>query len=156
MIIGNIEHLDRVPFLPKKLQTAIEYVRDNVNSNTPLGRYEIEGNDIFFIVSDSSTRFIDEALPEYHQRYIDVQIVINGAEGMAIATLPAHTEIVDDRLENDDIAFVKTPSEETMYVAHVNDFVIFYPGELHKPLCAINQQLAKIRKVVVKVDVNCL
>ena len=43
-----------------------------------------------------------------------------------------------------------------MYVAHVNDFVIFYPGELHKPLCAINQQLAKIRKVVVKVDVNCL
>jgi len=34
MIIGNIEHLDRIPYLPQKLKNAIEYVRDNVNANT--------------------------------------------------------------------------------------------------------------------------
>lgn len=155
MIIGNIEHLDRIPYLPQKLKNAIEYVRDNVNANTPLGRYEMDEN-IFFMVSDNSTRLATDANPEYHRRYIDIQIVLNGAEGMAFSALPAHTEVIEDRLIQDDIAFVKTPSEETMFIAHANDFVIFYPGELHKPLCAINQQLAKIRKVVVKVDINCL
>lgn len=156
MIIGNIEHLNHVPYLPLKLKNAIEYVRDNVNANTPIGRYDIDGDDIYFMVSDNATRFIEDANPEYHQHYIDIQIVLSGAEGMAIATLPAHTEVIDDRLATSDIAFVKTPSEETMFVAHAKDFVIFYPGELHKPLCAVNQQIAKIRKVVVKVNVNCV
>lgn len=156
MIIGNIEHLELVPYLPAKLKNAIEYVRDNVNSNTPIGRYEIDGDAVFFMVSENSSRFIQDAQPEYHKRYIDIQIVLNGAEGMAVSTLPPHTEVTDNRIEAGDIAFVKTPQEETMFSLHAKDFVIFYPNEVHKPLCAVDNQLAKIRKVVVKVDVNCL
>ena len=30
------------------------------------------------------------------------------------------------------------------------DFVVFYPGEVHKPLCAVGAP-AQVRKVVVKV-----
>ena len=34
--------------------------------------------------------------------------------------------------------------------AHVtDDFVVFYPGEVHKPLCAVGTP-AKVRKAVVK------
>lgn len=156
MIIGNIEHLELVPYLPAKLKHAIEYVRDNVNSNTPLGRYEIDGDKIFFMVSDNSLRLINEAQPEFHQRYIDIQIVLQGAEGMAFSTLPPHTQATDNRITSDDIAFIDTPTEETMYVAHANDFVVFSPGEVHKPLCAIDNQLAKVRKVVIKLDINYL
>lgn len=156
MIIGNIEHLELTPYLPQKLKGAIEYIKDNVNSNTPVGKYEIDGENIFFMVSENSSRFIDKVDPEYHNRYIDVQIVLEGSEGMAVSTLPPHTEITDDRMASGDIAFVKTPKEETMFVAHANDFVIFYPNEVHKPLCAVDSQLAKIRKVVIKVDINCL
>ena len=34
---------------------------------------------------------------------------------------------------------------------HLNegDFVVFYPGEVHKPLCAVGEP-AKVRKAVVK------
>lgn len=156
MIIGNTEHLALVPYLPAKLKHAIEYIRDNVNSNTPVGKYHIDGDRVFFMVSENSSRFIQDAEPEYHQRYIDIQIILQGQEGMAVSTLPPHTQVTDERLENDDIAFVKTPSEETMFVAQANDFVIFYPNEVHKPLCAVNNTLAKIRKVVVKVDINYL
>ncbi|WP_392560466.1 YhcH/YjgK/YiaL family protein [Orbus mooreae] len=156
MIIGNIEHLDLTPYLPKKIKDAIEYVKDNVNSNTPVGKYEIDGENIFFMLSENSSRFIDTAEPEYHKRYIDVQIVLEGSEGMAVSTLPPHTEITDDRMASGDIAFVKTPKEETLFVAHEKDFVIFYPNEVHKPLCAVDNQLAKIRKVVIKVAINCL
>lgn len=156
MIIGNVQHLDLVPYLPVKLKNAIEYIRDNVNSNTPVGKYEIDGDKVFFMVSDNSSRQRQDAEPEFHKRYIDIQIVLDGQEGMAVSTLPPHTDITDDRLVDGDIAFVKTPVEETMFVANGNDFIIFYPHEVHKPLCAVNNTLAKIRKVVVKVDVNYL
>ncbi|WP_392561676.1 YhcH/YjgK/YiaL family protein [Orbus sturtevantii] len=156
MIIGNIEHLSLVPYLPIKLKNTIEYIRDNVNNNTPTGKYEIEGEKIFFMVSENTPRHKQDAEPEYHKRYIDIQIVLDGEEGMSISTLAPHTAITDDKIVSDDIAFVKTPKEETMFVAHQGDFVIFYPGEVHKPLCAIDEKLAKVRKVVVKVDINYL
>ncbi|WP_392553026.1 YhcH/YjgK/YiaL family protein [Orbus wheelerorum] len=156
MIIGNIEHLNLVPYLPAKLQHAIEYIRDNVNSNTPTGKYEIEGEKVFFMVSENIPRQRQDANPEYHKKYIDIQIVLEGEEGMAISTLAPHTEITEDNIASGDIAFVKTPDEETIFVAHQNDFVIFYPGEVHKPLCVVDGKLAKVRKVVVKVDVNYL
>ena len=116
MIIGNINHLELVPYLPAKIKQAIEYIKDNINNNTPVGRYDIEGDKIYLMVSDSTTRYIYEANPEYHNKYIDVQIVLAGKEGMAISTLPPHTNISDNQLTDNDIAFVETPNEETMLV----------------------------------------
>ncbi|RKS86966.1 biofilm protein TabA [Orbus hercynius] len=156
MIIGNIEYLELVPYLPAKIKQAIEYVRDNVNGNTPTGKYEIDGDKVFFMVSENVPRLASNADPEYHQRYLDVQIVLEGQEGMSVATLPPYTEVMEDRLANGDIAFVATPVEETMFVAHKHDFVIFYPHEVHKPLCAIDGKLDKVRKIVIKMDVNYL
>lgn len=44
MLIENIHHLDLVPYLPAKLKKAIEYVKKNINHQTPLGKHDIEGN----------------------------------------------------------------------------------------------------------------
>jgi len=156
MILGNVQHLDLVPYLPKKMQMAIEYVKSNINANTPVGRYEIDGSDIFVLISEGPSRHIDSALPEFHHKYIDIQIVLNGQEGMAVSTLPPHTEVTEDKLADSDIAFIKTPTEETVFVMQANDFVIFYPKEVHKPLCAVNGEIATIRKAVIKVALSCL
>ncbi|OCG02895.1 YhcH/YjgK/YiaL family protein [Gilliamella sp. wkB112] len=156
MILGNINYLGLVPYLPTKIKQSIEYVKNNVNSNTPVGRYEIDGNNIFFMVSDSTSRHIHEANPEYHNKYIDVQIVLVGEEGMAISTLPPYTKVLDDKLTDNDIAFVETPKEETMLVLHANDFIVFLPHEVHKPLCAVDDKIATVRKVVVKIALDYL
>jgi biofilm protein TabA len=34
-------------------------------------------------------------------------------------------------------------------ILRAGDFVVFYPGEVHKPLCAVGSP-AKVRKAVVK------
>ncbi|EDV0473395.1 YhcH/YjgK/YiaL family protein, partial [Salmonella enterica subsp. enterica] len=34
-------------------------------------------------------------------------------------------------------------------VLNEGDFVVFYPGEVHKPLCAVGEP-ARVRKAVVK------
>ncbi|OCG21183.1 MULTISPECIES: YhcH/YjgK/YiaL family protein [unclassified Gilliamella] len=156
MIIGNINHLGLVPYLPEKIKQSIEYIKDNVNSNTPVGRYDIDGNNMFFMLSDSTLRHIHEANPEYHEKYIDVQIVLEGQEGMAVCTLPPYTKVLDDRLTENDIAFIKTPNEETILVLQPNDFIVFLPHEVHKPLCTIDGKIVTVRKVVVKIAFDYL
>lgn len=151
MIIGNINHLELVPFLPKKLKEAIEYVKTNINSNTPVGRYDIDGNNSFVLVQEPTTRDINSALPEFHNKYLDIQILLTGLEGMAVSKRPPHTEIVEDKLAEGDIAFNQTAEDETVFTLFPDDFVIFYPNEVHKPLCAINNKITGIRKIVVKV-----
>ncbi|MWP46162.1 YhcH/YjgK/YiaL family protein [Gilliamella sp. Pas-s27] len=156
MILGNINHLRLVPYLPSKIKQSIEYIKDNVNINTPVGRYDIDGDNMFFMVSDSQSRYIDEANPEYHEKYIDVQIVLDGQEGMAVCTLPPYTKVLDDKLAENDIAFIETPKEETMLILQPNDFIVFLPNEVHKPLCAIDNKIETVRKVVVKIALDYL
>ncbi|OCG73016.1 YhcH/YjgK/YiaL family protein [Gilliamella sp. Occ4-3] len=156
MILGNINHLGLVPYLPEKIKQSIEYIKDNVNNNTPVGRYDIDGDNMFFIVSDSTSRYIHDANPEYHEKYIDVQIVLVGQEGMAVSTLPPYTKVLDNKLVENDIAFIETPKEETLLILHPNDFIVFLPNEVHKPLCAIDNNIETVRKVVVKIALDYL
>lgn len=156
MILGNINHLGLVPYLPEKIKQSIEYIKDNVNNNTPVGRYDIDGDNMFFMVSDSTSRYIHDADPEYHEKYIDVQIVLVGQEGMAVSTLPPYTKVLDNKLVENDIAFIETPKEETLLILHPNDFIVFLPNEVHKPLCAIDNNIETVRKVVVKIALDYL
>ena len=49
-----------------------------------------------------------------------------------------------------DIAFLSAGEQEKTGILNEGDFVVFYPGEVHKPLCAVGEP-AKVRKAVVKI-----
>ncbi|EMI5803836.1 YhcH/YjgK/YiaL family protein [Klebsiella aerogenes] len=147
MIIGNIHHLQS--WLPDALRQAIEHVKAHVNEATPLGKHDIDGNNLFYLISEDSTEPQAERRAEFHARYLDIQIVLRGQEGMTFSTLPAG-EPQTDWLADKDIAFLAEGAQEKTVILNEGDFVVFYPGEVHKPLCAVGAP-AKVRKAVVKV-----
>ena len=65
MIIGNIEHLDLIPYLPTKLKEAIETVKQQVNDSTINGRYQINGDNVYYMVSQTLSRTQEEGKYEY-------------------------------------------------------------------------------------------
>jgi len=146
VIIGNIHHLQ--PWLPAELRQAIEHIKQHVTPETPLGKHDIDGNNLFFLVSEDETQPLAERRAEYHARYLDIQIVMRGVEGMTFSCLPAG-EPDTDWLADKDNAFLPEGGQEKTVVLQEGDFVVFYPGEVHKPLCAVGEN-AKVRKVVVK------
>jgi len=146
VIIGNIHHLQ--PWLPAELRQAIEHIKQHVTPETPLGKHDIDGNNLFFLVSEDETQPLAERRAEYHARYLDIQIVMRGVEGMTFSCLPAG-EPDTDWLADKDIAFLAEGGQEKTVVLQEGDFVVFYPGEVHKPLCAVGEN-ARVRKVVVK------
>lgn len=147
MIIGNIHHLQS--WLPDALRQAIEHVKAHVSASTPLGKHDIDGNNLFYLISEDSTEPQAERRAEYHARYLDIQIVLRGQEGMTFSTLPAGESQID-WLADKDIAFLAEGAQEKTVILNEGDFVVFYPGEVHKPLCAVGAP-AKVRKAVVKV-----
>lgn len=146
MIVGNIHNLQS--WLPQELAQAINYVKQHVTDATPTGKHDIDGSRLFYLVSDDMTQPFAERRAEYHARYLDIQIVLKGQEGMTFSTLPNGTPDTD-WLADKDIAFLPAGEQEKTVVLSEGDFVVFYPGEVHKPLCAVGEA-APVRKVVVK------
>ncbi|MCG8709890.1 YhcH/YjgK/YiaL family protein [Brenneria sp. 4F2] len=150
MITGNIHHLELVPYLPAKLREAIEYVKRSITADTPLGKHDIDGDNAFVLISNDSTEALEERRAEYHAKYLDIQIILSGVEGMTFSNLPAGEPDVD-WLADKDIAFLPAGGQEKRIVMREGDFVVFFPGEVHKPLCAVGEP-APVRKAVVKID----
>lgn len=150
MIIGNIHAIPQG--LSPELREVIEHVRTHITSDTPTGKHDIDGNRIFMLVSEDSTQPLAERKAEYHARYLDIQIVLRGREGMVFSCLPPGPAD-RDRLADWDIAFLPVGQQEKSVILDEGDFVIFYPGEVHKPLVAVGEP-ATVRKVVVKVDMS--
>jgi biofilm protein TabA len=113
MIIGNIHHLQ--PWLPDELRQAIEHVKAHVTDATPLGKHDINGNSLFYLVSEDMTQPFAERRAEYHARYLDIQIIMKGQEGMTFSTLP-HGTPDTDWLADKDIAFLPEGEQEKTVV----------------------------------------
>ena len=128
MIIGNIHHLQS--WLPEELRQAIEHVKAHVTEATPTGKHDISGNSLFYLVSEDMTQPFAERRAEYHARYLDIQIVLKGQEGMTFSTLP-HGTPDTDWLADKDIAFLPEGEQEKNVVLSEGDFVVFWPGEVH-------------------------
>ncbi len=87
MIIGNIHHLQ--PWLPAALREAIEHVIAQVSEATPLGKHAIDGDNLFYLISEDTTEPQAARRAEYHARYLDIQIVLRGSEGDDLQHLAA-------------------------------------------------------------------
>jgi uncharacterized protein, YhcH/YjgK/YiaL family len=150
MIAGNIHNVQ--PWLPEALRQAIAHVLTQVSDTTPPGKYDIDGSSDFYLVAEDMTEPFEKRRAEYHARYLDIQILLKGQEGMVFSTQPAGTPDTD-WLADKDIAFLPEGVQEKTAILNEGDFVVFYPGEVHKPLCAVGAP-APVRKIVVKMLVE--
>ncbi len=120
-----------------------------------LGRHLLEGDDLFIVVVEAETEATEKRPVEFHNEYIDIQVLLEGHEVIGWGHKP-HNEVSEDMLVEKDVAFTQEIAEETFIELMPFDFAIFYPGELHRPLCAAPSGTATCRKAIVKVHRNLL
>ncbi|MDQ0455909.1 YhcH/YjgK/YiaL family protein [Rhizobium paknamense] len=156
MITGNLDQWQVYrKTLPDCLVQAIEAVMALDLQTLPPGRHELAGDDSFLLIQSMDTKPAAELRPEAHRRYIDVQILLTGREAFGVAFPDPDLAPLDDRLESHDIAFYPGPKSEYMVTLRPRDFIIFFPGEFHRPCCEAGG-VETIRKAVIKVDSRLL
>lgn len=80
MITGSLSQLHLYKNIHPNLAKAIEYVLKADFINMPAGKYEIDGDEIFYMVNEYNTKAPAECEPERHRKYTDIQIMVNGEE----------------------------------------------------------------------------
>lgn len=141
--------------LPAAIVIALEYLQQEDLVNKAPGRYEIDGDKLFYMIDEPMPRMLDGCKAESHQTYTDIQLPISARERFGFALPQADLPIAENFFDTRDIAFYSTPANEFFMDVDPGSFVVFYPGELHRPCVVIDQQ-KPFRKVVVKVHASLL
>lgn len=150
-------HINDLPhiFLPLRLRHYLEQALALLSTEPQPGKYPLDEENAFLIVAEELTAPMDKHRPEIHSRYLDVQLLLAGEELMGYRPRRATEQPDDDRLLAQDLAFFNTLEGEQFLVMRPGDFVIFWPGDAHRPLCAVSEPMP-IRKAILKLDASLL
>jgi len=147
MIIDKIENANIYKNLGERITKAFDYIKSTDLKNLQQGKYEIEGKNIFAMISEYQTKPESEGKLEAHKKYIDVQYVISGEERMGYAPLGIQTISEPYKEENDVIFF---SGEKSFTKVEEGMFAIFFPTDVHMPGIAVENPL-HFKKLVIKV-----
>ena len=151
MICDALEHLDRYCGLHRNLDTAIDYLTAyhvaHDLSDLPLGRTEVDGENVFINVMEADLS-PDSTRLEYHKKYADLQIDLTGGEGWGYTNEPGE-EVGEYTV---DCGFQDSASVVSGALGE-GRFVLFFPTELHKP-GLVQDGCANVRKAVVKIKME--
>lgn len=148
MIVSNLEFSSRVESLHPLFKTLFDFVKSNDCLNAPLGRIEINGDNLFINNVELNGVNKEQQPMEIHRQYIDVHILLQGCETIGWKSLDAIEKITQHYDENSDCELSgDTPVSYT--TLHPSDFMIVWPEDPHAP--AIGK--GTIRKLIAKVRV---
>ncbi len=151
MIYDIIENSERYATLHDGFAKAFAFLKRPDLRELPVDRYAIDGDRVFAMVAKDQGRDMDAAQLEVHKKYIDIQMVLEGIDGMgwrpkALCRQPAGLYDPDG-----DIGFYADYPAAWLPVGS-GMFAVFFPEDAHLPLISAGL----IHKVVVKVAVATL
>jgi YhcH/YjgK/YiaL family protein len=146
MIIDKIENVHIYKNISERISKSFEYIKTTDLKNLPTGKYPIDGDNIFALVSEYKTKPESEGKLEAHKKYIDVQYVIEGEELMGYAPLGGQ-KILDPYKEENDIIFFT--GDKSFTKVSEGMFAIFFPEDVHMPGIMTEESLP-VKKLVIK------
>jgi len=149
MIFDKVDNLSL--YLPDKLVEPIFSCLRKIDEKTPDGIIDIDGKDVYLRVMSYPTS-LRECPIEAHNKYVDIQSVLVGAEGIEVfdrSQLDIKTQY-DDR---SDVAFFHETEKQPIQIVNVYPgfFALLFPHEAHRPQIAVNDIPVDIKKYVIKI-----
>ena len=148
MIFDTLKNVDNYKGLGR-VYDALKFLSETDFSKIELGRYELDGDNIFFMVQSYDTD-PDKTISEAHKKYIDIQYMVEGEEIIGVADISEDKELTEAKEEND-VWFYNCKTEPLTLSA--GKYMVLYPDDLHCPGVATKGTAMTCRKVVVKVKV---
>ena len=147
MIMDSLDNVKHYRQLNSRLTKGLDFLEEVDFETIEPGRYNIDGDDVFALVQEYNTKNIEDAKPETHERYIDIQYIDKGEEYMGYAPLEDQEIKLPYNVEKD-VAFYNT--ETNLIKMHEGMFAIFFPTDIHAPGIKVGES-KPVKKVVIKV-----
>ena len=160
MIADRLDQLERYRGLHPRLDRGLQALRRLAaepaasRALAPAdGRHELEGEELYAVISTYATESPRTKPFEAHRRYIDIQAVLAGRETLYWAPL-AGLRPRGGHSEAEDIALYEDPAGGGVGLPlEPGAFVVLFPQDAHKPGCRSGGRGETVRKLVLKVRV---
>lgn len=149
MILDKIENADLYKSIHPGVKKALNYIKNTNFNDLPMGKHEIEGNDLFVIFKEYQTKQVDGNLLESHLKYIDVQYIVDGVEQMGV-TMHTGQEPEKEYDAVDDYVLFDEPYDVITVTKGM--FAIFFPDDIHMPDITTGVP-SQVKKAVIKVKI---
>lgn len=149
MVLDKLENASHYAGLGTRIAAALAWLRENDCTKLPAGKIPVQGDQIYALVQDNTTRPREQGVWEAHRKYIDVQFVAAGIEEMGYANVDT-LSVKKPYDEQSDFALFEGSGSYVTVPA--GSFTIFFPADGHIPGLAAGEP-AHVRKVVMKVAV---
>ena len=149
MIFDTLENVKNYQGLGRVTE-ALNFLAQNDLSEAAVGRYEIDGDNIFYSVCENNTKEEDKGIAEAHKKYIDIQLVLKGVEQIGVAPLSTTPKVEVNSSEEKDFWLYQVGFERLTLTNGC--FLVLYPNDLHAPGLAKGSS-SPVKKIIVKVKV---
>ena len=150
MIIDYLDNRKTYEEAHPRFKKAFDGLSELIEKDVPEGTYEIDGKDIYAIVSEYGTVAPEEKLFEAHRKYIDIQLVMSGFEECHAAGI-ADGDVTDKYDSEKDCEFFAEPEIYDIIPMECGKFAIFYPQDIHRPGISATDIPSGVKKMVVKI-----
>ena len=151
MIIDSLEFVETYD-LGDDFEKAFDFLL-NATADISIGRHEVDGDDVFALVSSYETKSMEGAELEVHRKYIDVQLLVQGEEIIGYCPLSDDLEVTTEYSGECEAGMLRQP-EYGLTGLHMTPgrFAIFFPQDAHMPGIA-DDDSQSVKKIVVKIAV---
>lgn len=113
------------------------------------GSYDINSSGAFASISAYESKPENEGFLEYHRKFIDIQIMIEGRERIGIAHIDNCRDL-EYQAEKD---LGKVEGTADFISIDRTNFAIFFPQDAHMPQISCSEKRERVKKVVFKIPV---
>ena len=148
MIVDVLKNKELYYGVHDRFKAAFEFIEKAVEENYEIGKYEIDGKNIYAMVQEYDTK--ENGNWECHIKYIDIQFIVSGNEIIGWNNISLIPEGVSYNEEKDCSLFQMDSGTDV--VMSDNMYCVLFPQDLHQPGMKYNT-VGKVRKIVVKIAV---
>lgn len=116
---------------------AFAFMRDHNPDSLKIGKYVIDGDNVFADVTDNPSSELKDAKWHSHRQYSDIIYVIKGKEKTGIAPIIGAPVLIPFN-DKGDSQFYNQNMKGTYYISNTDTFFILLPTDVHRPFILVD------------------
>ena len=153
MVITDINspELSKYAALDPHFERAFAEIKRIMENGAEDGKHVFEGDALYANLFTYESKAEEDSAFEAHEKYIDIQVVLEGEEIIGFETVDKLTPKTEFSEDGDYILYHLNDSYDKVRLCH-GELAIIFPKEPHAPgIAACDNKPSRVRKLVVKV-----
>lgn len=152
MIFDNMKNKELYYGVNEKFEEAFKFIEKAVAENLPVGKYEIDGQELYASIQEYNSKLPENGKFEGHRNYIDIQYIISGIEAIEVVDI-SKAVLETEYNEAKDVELYNDNEKANRCVIEAGEYGIFFAHDIHKPGLAFDTS-SPVKKIVVKVKAD--